>query len=76
MGHRERLKRLEASGLLGDTLVLDDGREIRCRKGEIFDALLASISGEEHRLIPDIYRAQGELGELHRALQGTEKETK
>jgi len=70
MSLRARIKRLQDSGLFGDTLVLDDGTEIKCAKGEIFDALLATIRQEEHRLHPYIYTMQGELGQLHRALQG------
>jgi hypothetical protein len=76
MSFEDRIRRIENSGLLGDKLVLPDGTEVPHANGEIFDALLAAIRGEEHRLLPYLVRAQGDLGSLFRAFRGPEdKET-
>ena len=53
MSIRGWLKRLEReAGPLCGTLRLPDGREISYEREELFDALLAAIEGQEHRLLP------------------------
>ena len=53
MGLRRWMRRLERNaGPLYGTLRLPDGTEIRYEGGEMLDALLAAIDGQEHRLLP------------------------
>jgi len=70
MSLKGRLKRLEESGLLGNKVMLGDGSTLECKPGEILEVIIAASQAEEHRLLPALERAQGELGELLRALRG------
>jgi len=52
------MRRLERNaGPLYGTLRLPDGTEIRYEGGEMLDALLAAIDGQEHRLLPYLRQA-------------------
>jgi hypothetical protein len=68
------IKRLEReAGDLHGTLRLPEGTEIRYEGGEMLDAFLAAIDGQEHRLLPylrQIDTTQGMPG-LIRAIEGS-----
>ena len=74
MGLRDMLRRLEReAGDLGGTLRLPDGTEVRYEPLETFDALLATIDGREHKLLPylqQIPTREGMPG-IVRALEGS-----
>ena len=74
MGLRDRLKRLEReAGDLHGTLRLPDGTEIRYEGGEMLDALLAAIDGQEHRLLPYLRQIEASEGMpgIIRAIEGS-----
>jgi hypothetical protein len=73
---RAWIKRLEReAGDFHGTLRLPDGTEIRYEGGEMLDALLAAIDGQEHRLLPYLRQAEPETTEgmpgLIRAIEGS-----
>jgi hypothetical protein len=74
MGLRDKLRRLEdaASEFYG-TLSLPDGTEIRYQGEEMLDALLATIDGQEHRLLPYLRQIDTNEGMpgLIRAIEGS-----
>jgi hypothetical protein len=75
MGLRDKIKRLEReAGPLRGTLRLPDGREVSYERGELFDALLAAIEGQEHRLLPYLRQMPGREGMpgVIKALEGGE----
>jgi hypothetical protein len=75
MGLRGKIKRLEReAGLLRGTLRLPDGREVSYEREELFDALLAAIDGQEHRLLPYLRQMPSREGMpgVIKALEGSE----
>jgi len=75
MGLRGKLRRLEtATEGLYKRLRLPDGTEVRYTGEEMWDAVIAALDGEEHRLLPYLRRMDPDRGlpSLIRAIEGSE----
>jgi hypothetical protein len=71
---RGRIEKAEQeAGGLYQTLILEDGREVKYEGEEMLDAILAVIEGEEHPLLPYIRRMDPNKGIpfLVHALEGS-----
>ena len=75
MGPRGRLRHLEtATEGLYKTLRLPDGTTVRYTGEEMWDAVIAALDGEEHRLLPCLREMNPDRGlpSLIRAIEGSE----